>query len=270
MNSNSQSIPTPIGENDLHAQADDRLAGPRRVEVEIWLASHPQEAGQVAAWRAQNAMLHRAYDNILDAPLPARLVDASRRSALAANQRSWHMVAAVAWLALGGVIGYWMHDDAALSSNAQSLVSLPRQAAIAHAVYSPEVRHPVEVGAEQEAHLSAWLSKRLGAPLKPPHLENAGYALVGGRLLPGESAAGGGAVAQFMYQASTGQRLTLYVRNDVKGSSETAFRTAQEGGIRVFYWLDGRFGYALSGDTAAFTSAELLRIATLVYRQLNP
>jgi len=137
-------------------------------------------------------------------------------------------------------------------------------------VYSPEVRHPVEVGAEQEAHLAAWLSKRLGGPLKPPHLESAGYALVGGRLLPGESAAGGGAVAQFMYQAANGQRLTLYVRNDASGARETAFRTAQEGGVRVFYWLDGRFGYALSGESAAFTSAELLRVATLVYRQLNP
>jgi anti-sigma factor RsiW len=263
---NSQSIPTPIGEDDLHAQADGRLAGPRRLEVDHWLASHPQEAGQVAAWRAQNALLHRAYDNILDAPLPARLLDASR-PAPAANHWSWRIAAVVSWLALGGVIGYWLHGDAGLSPDSRALASLPRQAAIAHAVYSPEVRHPVEVGAEQEAHLSAWLSKRLGGPLKPPHLENAGYALVGGRLLPGE---GGGAVAQFMYQAANGQRLTLYVRNDASGSRETAFRTAQEGGIRVFYWLDGRFGYALSGESAAFTSAELLRVATLIYRQLNP
>lgn len=270
MNSNSQSIPSPIGENDLHALADGRLAGPRRVEVEDWLGGHPQEAGQVSAWRGQNALLHRAYDNILNAPLPARLLDAGRQPTQAANHWTWRMAAAIAWLALGGVVGYWIHGDADLSPNTQSLASLPRQAAIAHAVYTPEVRHPVEVGADQEAHLSAWLSKRLGAPLKPPHLENAGYALVGGRLLPGEGAAGGGAVAQFMYQAANGQRLTLYVRNDVAGSNETAFRSAQEGGIRVFYWLDGRFGYALSGESAAITSAELLRIATLVYRQLNP
>jgi len=266
---NSQSIPTPIGEDDLHAHADNRLAGQRRAEVDQWLAGHPQEAGQVAAWRAQNGLLHRAYDNILDAPLPARLLDASRPPQ-AANHWSWRIAAVVSWLALGGVGGYWLRGDTGLSPDARSLASLPRQAAIAHAVFVPEVRHPVEVGAEQEAHLSAWLSKRLGAPLKPPHLENAGYALVGGRLLPGEGAAGGGAVAQFMYQAANGQRLTLYVRNDASGSRETAFRTAQEGGVRVFYWLDGRFGYALSGESAAISSADLLRIATLVYRQINP
>lgn len=41
-------------------------------------------------------------------------------------------------------------------------------AAVAYAVYSPEKRHPVEVGADQEQHLVNWLSKRLGAILKAP------------------------------------------------------------------------------------------------------
>ena len=39
--------------------------------------------------------------------------------------------------------------------------TLPQRAALAQAVYEPEVLHPVEVGAEQEAHLVKWLSKRL-------------------------------------------------------------------------------------------------------------
>jgi anti-sigma factor RsiW len=130
-------------------------------------------------------------------------------------------------------------------------------------VYSPEVRHPVEVGADQEAHLVAWLSKRLGAPLKVPHLGGIGYALVGGRLLPGDR----GPVAQFMYQDAKGLRLTLYVRLNPDESRETAFRFAQERGVGVFYWLDRRLGYALSGEVE---KAELLRVATAVYRQLNP
>ena len=85
-------------------------------------------------------------------------------------------------------------------------------------------------------------------------------ALVGGLLLPGER----GPAAQFMYQR---QRLTLYVRvsNDVH--APTAFRFAQENGVGVFYWLDGRLGYALSGET---DRNELLRVADAVYQQLNP
>jgi anti-sigma factor RsiW len=137
------------------------------------------------------------------------------------------------------------------------------RAAIAHAVYAPEVRHPVEVTADQETHLVAWLSKRLGTSLKVPHLESAGYGLVGGRLLPGEQ----GAVAQFMYQDAKGQRLTLYVRTNMEHNKESAFRFAQEGNVRVFYWIDRRLGYALSGE---ISKDELLRVATAVHQQLNP
>lgn len=258
-----------IVEDELHGLADGRLAAPRRNEVEAWLAAHPQEAEQVHAWRAQNSLLHMAYDRVLEAPLPARLLDATRRPGRFIGHFSTRrFAAAVVWLALGGIIGFFLHGEfPRLAATPQAM--LPYQAALAHAVYSPEIRHPVEVGADQEAHLVAWLSKRLGAALKPPHLEAAGYALLGGRLLPGEGDSGSGAVAQFMYQDTHGARLTLYVRNDAGAAStrETAFRFAREGRIGVFYWLDGRFGYALSGEVE---KTELLRIATIVYGQLNP
>ena len=118
-------------------------------------------------------------------------------------------------------------------------------------------------GAREEAHLVSWLSKRLGAPLRAPHLSDAGYELVGGRLLPGEA----GPAAQFMYQDTRGNRLTLYVRTTADGNHETAFRYAQESKVGVFYWVDGPFGYALSGE---LERPQLLRVAESVYRALNP
>ncbi len=250
-----------VREEELHGLSDGRLTATRRSEVEAWLASHPQEAAQVEAWRAQNALLHRAYDRVLIAPLPARLLDAAKPP-----DRLLRMAAAVAWLALGGIVGFLVRGELPA---AEQQATLPRQAALAHAVFSPEVRHPVEVDAAQEDHLTAWLSKRLGAKLKPAHLEAAGYALLGGRLLTGEGGGGNGAVAQFMYQDAHGARLTLYVRNDVNGNEAgaTAFRYSREGNIGVFYWIDGPFGYALSGNSE---KSELLRVATIVYRQLNP
>ncbi len=141
---------------------------------------------------------------------------------------------------------------------------MARRAAIAHATYSPEVRHPVEVGADQEAHLVAWLSKRLGAPLRAPKLEDVGYSLVGGRLLPGEN----GPVAHFMYQCNQGTRVTLYVRTEASNNRETAFRYAKEGNVRVFYWVDRKLGYALS--SADISKEDLFKVANAVYRQLNP
>lgn len=249
----------PISERELHAYADGRLDAGRRAEVEAWLHDHPEMRQAVAGWRIQNEHLHRAFDSVLDEPVPSRLaetVHASRR------MPPLRLAAAVAWLAVGGVVGYAVRGILPAAAP-QATASLPRQAALAHAVFSPEVRHPVEVGAAEETHLVAWLSKRLGAELKPPRLTAQGFELVGGRLLSGEA----GPVAQFMYQDARGQRLTLYVQRDAQEGRETAFRYARENGIGVFYWLDGRFGYALSGD---MDKPDLLRIVTTVYQQLNP
>ena len=108
-----------------------------------------------------------------------------------------------------------------------------------------------------------WLSKRVGVPLVAPDLSSQGYELLGGRLLP----EGGKAAAQFMYQDAKGQRLTLYVRTNMEHNNESAFRFAQEANVRVFYWIDRRLGYALSGE---ISKDDLLRVATVVHQQLNP
>ena len=147
--------------------------------------------------------------------------------------------------------------------DAAASASRARRAAMAHAVYSPEVRHPVEVGAAEQDHLVRWLSKRLGANIKAPLLQALGYELVGGRLLPGEN----GPVAHFMYQDGRGQRLTLYVSTRKGDPRDTAFRFSQEGRVAVFYWIDANLGYALSSE---LDKATLLKVATSVYQQLNP
>jgi len=50
-----------------------------------------------------------------------------------------------------------------------------------------------------------------------------------------------------MYQDARGQRLTLYVSRQRGEPRDTAFRFSQEDRVSVFYWVDGNFGYALSG-----------------------
>lgn len=256
--------PSPIAEEDLHAYADNRLDGARLAQVETWLAAHPEHRAQVDAWRAQSARLHRAYDALLDQPIPPRLLPP-------ANASHWlnlRRVAAIGWLMLGAVTGFVLRgapppETPPAAPPTLAGQTLPRLAAVAHAVYTPEERHPVEVGADQEAHLVGWLSKRLGAELKPPKLDAAGYQLVGGRLLPGER----GEVAQFMYENAARNRLTLYVQPAAESPRDASFRHAREGDIDVFYWIDGRFGYALSGTTGR---SDMLTLARLVYRQLSP
>ncbi len=249
---------TPITEDELHAHADGRLDAARQAEVEAWLSAHPERRAEVDAWRAQGALLHRQFDQVLDEPIPARFTALAVPSA-----RPWfdaRIAAALGGVMVGVLAGYLLRGQATM---APAMASLPRQAAVAHAVYVPEVRHPVEVGADQQAHLVTWLSKRLGSELKPPVLDSVGYQLVGGRLLPGDSQG----VAQFMYENAAKSRLTLYVRPDTATVGSTGFRYARENGVDVFYWVDGRFGYALSGTTGR---EDMLRLATLVYRAPSP
>jgi anti-sigma factor RsiW len=253
-----------VGEVELHAWADRRLTDARRAEVEAWLAAHPEEAERAAAYRALNEQLRALYEPVLDEPVPARLEGA------ALHHRRWRAAAAIAgWIAvgaaLGGVAGWQLHAQHGPAALAQpDIPVIARRAALAHATYAPEVRHPVEVGADQEQHLVAWLSKRLGGDVRAPRLESEGMTLVGGRLLPRDP----GPVAQFMYQSAPGRRVTLYVRTEGPDQRETAFRFAREGNVRVFYWIDRKFGYALS--SADLEREELLRLANEVYRQLNP
>ncbi len=245
-------------ESELHALIDGGIDHARAAEVEAWLAEHPAEAEKIHAWKAQKEALHAAFDKVLDEPVPQRLRDAAngggRRTGIPLR-----IAAAVGWLALGGIIGYAVHGAVPSGGSRELAASLPHQAAIAHVIYSPEVRHPVEVGAAQEEHLVQWLSKRLGHALSIPRLGDLGFDLVGGRLLPGDR----GPVAQFMYQDKSGLRLTLYIRQDA-ANRETAFRFAEEGKLGVFYWLDGPLGYALSGD---LPRERLLVVAESVYRQ---
>ena len=58
----------------------------------------------------------------------------------------------------------------------------------------------------------------------------------------------------------------MHVNTGNTTNRDTGFRVAQEGPVSVFYWVDGKFGYALS---AGIDSGELARVATPVYDQLE-
>lgn len=253
--------PSGPDETRLHAYADGRLSAEDARAVEAELARDPEAAEKVADWRALNARLHALYDPIIDEPVPARLLVAPR------GER-WRVARAVAatvvWLVAGIGIGWWWRGPG-VAVRLGPVAAVAERAALAHAVYVPEVRHPVEVTADQEAHLVAWLSKRLGEPIKAPKLIASGYELVGGRLLP---SAPDGPAAQFMYQDASGGRITLYLK--CMGDSlrrETAFRYDRSGTVGVFTWIDERVAYALSAE---LPRDRHLALAEAVYRQLNP
>ena len=281
----------PMTEAELHAFVDGQLTPERQREIEAYLASRPDEAQRADIYRAQKRELRALFDPVLNEPLPQRVLDAAR------PRTPWYLqriAAGIAIALISGAAGWGLRGGVSSESPSTvlsqqgpasitmaSATGFAQRAAVAHAVYSPEQRRPVEVDAAHEDQLIAWLSKRMGAPMKPPHLQVVGYALEGGRLLPG----GQGPVAQFMYRDEAGSRLTLYVSNEVGDlaapagdvassvsstasgkNTGTAFRFAREGKVNVFYWVEGPFGYAISADA---DRAALARVSGEVYRQLT-
>jgi anti-sigma factor RsiW len=159
----------------------------------------------------------------------------------------------------GAGSGWWLHDRLRpISAQEQGFVA---DAMSAHAIYAVEVRHPVEVGAGDEAHLVTWLSHRLGRSLTAPDLAAQGFDLIGGRLLPAST----GPAAQFMYQDASGRRLTLYCRASAE-AGETAFRVVHQGKLTALYWRDAGIAWALLGE---LPRDELLRLGHLTYQALN-
>ncbi|MHB8534543.1 MAG: anti-sigma factor family protein [Sulfuricaulis sp.] len=247
----------PIEENDLQAYVDRRLEPARRAEVEQYLEGNPVEKERVHALDRQNVMLKNLFDPVLNEPVPEhlpRVLKPGRQPVF------WRYSAIAASLTCATMLGWFLRGE--FQTSVIHVASLPQQAAVAYAVYSPEILHPVEVSAAQEDNLVKWLSKRLGQSVKAPNLSALGYDLIGGRLLPGSEKP----AAQFMYQDARGQRLTLYLSTEIVGNRESAFRYARENNVSVFYWVDGPLGYALSGDTPR---EKLLSVAETVYRDLN-
>ncbi|MGO4327063.1 anti-sigma factor [Cupriavidus sp. 2TAF22] len=260
---------SPISETDLHAYADGQLDPARRAEVEAFLAAHPEAAARVSAWRRQTGELHAALDGVLNEAVPLRALPPrlqGRAAGPARRMAGWGMAlaASLASLAIGGAAGWLAHGRAdVLAARTPSVERFARDALASHVVYAPEVRHPVEVAAVDETHLVAWLSKRLGAPLRVPDLRAQGFRLIGGRL----GVAEGGPSAILMYEADDGNRVSLQLRHMASGTPDTAFRLESlpgTPGTTAFYWVDRDLGFALAGPLGR---AALLALAQAVYHQ---
>jgi len=249
---------------DLNAYVDDQLDGHKRMEMEAWLAVHPEDAKRVEVYRKQNEELHNLFDSVIDEPIPSGLSDLVMKPRASSRKPSLMRIAAtLAVLVTGAGSGWGLHEvyDQRTNPRLNAPPTFVERAVGAHLVYASEIRHPVEVAANQEKHLVAWLSKRLGSPLHPPHLRSAGYNLVGGRLLE-ES---GAPAAQFMYEDNAGKRVTVYLRTYT--GQDTAFKFFHTENASTFYWMDAPFAYALTGD---LPRQDLLNIAHTVYEDLAP
>jgi anti-sigma factor RsiW len=254
----------------LSAWLDRELEPAECARVEAWLRDHPEDAARVRSWAADSEALRARLDPILDEPVPPQM----RRRVLGRLPGwRWPQAAAAAGLLLAGaLIGAGLTRGLQARGAVQTAAAPAawvQRAAIAHSVYVPEQRHPVEVSVAegslaqqraQEEHLSRWLARRLDVPVKLFDLRAQGFELVGGRLLPDAP----GASAQLMYQhLGGGPRVTVYLRKPEAGTP-AAFRYERQGALGLFYWVEGGAGYALVGE---LPREQLLALAEAIYRQ---
>lgn len=259
----TQTSPT-VTEAELHAYADGQTTDADRVRIEAWLTDHPEELAMVTEWKSQNTTIRAMFEPYAE-PRPG---DASLLVRSRPARRSWlrhaGIAASVAAIFTAGALS-GRYGPALFEKPERRLASsetLPRQAQNAFLVYASEERHPVEVFANEEAHLAKWLGSRLAIQnLTIPDLKILGFRLVGGRLLPVDGKPG----AMFMYEDRNGERLTVIVLRNAENRT-TSFRYALTGDLETFYWIDGEIGYAVTGE---ISRALLRQVADECYRQFS-
>ncbi len=253
---------SPVTEEELHAFVDGELPADRQEAVTAWLASHPEDAALIVAWRAQADSIRARYGAVVNEPVPERLkVDQVMRQDRASG-RSWAALAAaaavVAFLA-GGASGWVAHGAA--TGSPSSFDTITAEALEAYKLYVVEVRHPVEVPGNERPHMTQWLTKRLGYQQHIPDLELIGLKLVGGRLLPGPT---GAAAAFYMYEGTSGERFTIY--SAPATSPETALRFKEGDRFAAFYWVDDKHAYVVSGPA---DRDRLKQVTRAVWEQID-
>lgn len=263
-----------LNEMLLYKYIDGELDPDKVKDVEALLLLDIEAKEFVDLIKLQKTTLENQFNPILTEETPKFLLDTvnlgkkksptNKIYQLIFTSKPNRLAASFFVFTVGCLFGWSMSNLNATKVNSIQIVenNFVEQARLAHVMYTPEKIHPVDVDAKNEKHLVQWLSKRLGVKIKAPVLSAWGFNLVGGRLLPNKS----GPSAQFMYEDSNGERLTLYVNNKFD-KQETAFEYSKNSGISSFYWVDHSLVYALTGN---ITRKKLLNISHTIYKKFNP
>lgn len=250
---------TPIGDDDLQTWMDRRLPPDRCDAVEAYLEAHPEMRGRLTRAKKHEAALVLALQPKFEEPIPVRL----RVETLLAQRRgkvTRHFARAAAVLLIAGLssAGGWTARD--WLARGTPLRAATANAAAAYETFTVEVRHPVEVRAEEGAQLTQWISNRLQRLITPPDLAPLGWRLMGGRVLPAANAP----AAQLMYDDDRGTRLTVYVQP--MGIDGEEFRYTQKGEVRTIAWAERRLALVVTGKVP---KDSLMAVARRVKEQLD-
>jgi anti-sigma factor RsiW len=204
---------------------------------------------------ARTSAIRARWGAVADETVPERLHLDSVVMRASGLRRKIAIAASVALL-VGAVGGWFANDYFGVQDDRQVARALADAAIEAHRLYINEVRHPIEVRAD-EAHLLPWLSRRVGSPVRAPDLADEGLKLMGGRLLPGSRSP----TALIMYEGAGGERVTITATRAPR-DSQTAFKWRQSGEFGALAWFESGLAFVVAGPAER---DRLDRIARRVY-----
>jgi anti-sigma factor RsiW len=228
-----QQPPDPAPASELHAYLDGELPRRRVAAVEAFLREHPDTARRLANYCAAGeaiALLH---------PRPA-LPPALRRRVrrMRASRRLFAAAAAgILFAALGYAAGALNAAETLQAGHAQLLDEITEH----HRVFARETAHLVEIGADRQDELVAWLSRRLGRKLAIPDLSTAGITFAGGRMV----LANGRPAGQLLYTRPEAPPIGICIAPG--GEMQPRMVEARDG-LRLASWNSDGYTYVVVGE----------------------
>ena len=123
----------PVTEAELQAYVNRQFTPERQRDIQAYLARRPEEAQRVENYLTQKRELRALFNPVLEEPLPQRL-----------RLAGWGLRGELDADPGEGMVA--QRTPSAIT--VASATGFAQRAAIAHAVYSPDVRRAVEVGAD--------------------------------------------------------------------------------------------------------------------------
>lgn len=192
-------------EEDIHAYVDGRLDDERRQAIEFYLAQNPARAAEVHGWQRDAQQLRAALSGV-GMPAPNPELDPQRlRQRRSQRLRARLAIAAMLVLALGaGGIGGWQ-----VRAQREFAVEPPMGDALqAYRLFASAQPASFDISGNASDHLQAWLDTHFRGAPRLPDLQQAGFHVVGGRLMAAET----GPAAMVLYEDTAGRAITFYIR----------------------------------------------------------
>lgn len=224
-------------EHAIHAYVDGRLDEVDRTRMEGWLARHPDRAEAIRGWRDDAQQMRAALGGLAE-PAPAHTLDPAAlrmRRRRRVRARLAMAAALIVVLGLGSAAGW-------LARGAASPASPPMADAVeAYRMFTSAPRAPLDVTQRHAGEVQAWLDARFPDAPALPNLDDAGYRVVGGRLL----ATANGPAAIVLYDNARGNAISFYIRPPSTRRGVLPRGQRDDGQLAVAYWSGGDYNLAL-------------------------